>query len=43
MELELIKELGMVYRPLSSKYKRRFGLYKCGCGEESKELSLGVL
>jgi hypothetical protein len=33
----LIKNLGMMFPTENSKWKRRYGLYKCGfCGEEFK-------
>lgn len=33
-ELLLIKDLGMIYPNENSKYKRKYGLYKCYCGVE---------
>ncbi len=35
-ELVLLKDLGMSYPTNTSKYKARFGLYKCFCGNEFK-------
>lgn len=36
----LIQDLGMQYPKESSKQKRRYGLYKCHCGNEFKAISL---
>lgn len=33
-ELILLEDLGMCYATSKSKYRRRFGLYKCHCGVE---------
>lgn len=35
-ELILLKDLGMLYTSETKKYKARFGLYKCFCGNEFK-------
>lgn len=35
-ELMLIEDLGMLYPAETSKQKKRFGLYKCFCGNEFK-------
>lgn len=32
--MELIKDLGMLYPRETSKYKARFGIFKCNCGNE---------
>ena len=39
----LIEDLGLLYPTLSSNYKKRFGIYKCGfCGNEFKSIIAGV-
>ena len=35
-ELILLKDLGILYSSETSKHKRRYGLYKCYCGNEFK-------
>ena len=40
--LELIEDLGMQYATSKSKYKRRFGLYKCFCGNEFNTTTVSV-
>ena len=37
-EIILLKDLGMLYPNENSKQKRRYGLYKCYCGNEFKTL-----
>ncbi len=38
-EITFIKDLGMMYPTENSKYKHRYGLYKCGfCGNEFKSI-----
>ena len=40
----LIEDLGMLYSTESKKYKRRYGLYKCGfCGSEFKTRTQNIL
>ena len=34
--LVLLEDLGMIYPKENSKYKKRYGLYKCFCGNEFK-------
>lgn len=38
-ELILLKDLGMIYPNQNSKRKRRYGLFKCFCGNEFKATS----
>lgn len=38
-ELMLLKDLGMIYPNQNSKRKRRYGLFKCFCGNEFKATS----
>ena len=33
-EIALLKDLGMIYPKENSKYKKRYGLYKCFCGNK---------
>lgn len=35
-EIVLLEDLGMLYPKVNSKYKVRYGLYKCYCGNEFK-------
>ena len=42
MSLELIKDLGMLFPTENSKTKKRFGLYKCFCGNEFKTMISSV-
>ena len=40
----LIKELGMMFHTETSKWKSRYGIYKCGfCGNEFKAYTRGIL
>lgn len=41
-ELVLLKDLGRIYANENSKQKRRFGLYKCFCGNEFKANSHSI-
>lgn len=41
-QLILIKDLGMKYANESSKQKRRYGLYKCFCGNEFETLTSNI-
>lgn len=41
-ELVLLKDLGMQYATSKSKHKRRFGLYKCFCGNEFNTTTVSV-
>ena len=41
-EIILLKDLGMEYPTKSSTYKRRYGLYKCFCGNEFKSVISSV-
>ena len=39
----LVEDLGFLYPTLSSKYKKRFGIYKCGfCGTDFKANTYGI-
>ena len=41
-ELILLKDLGMLYPKETSKFKRRYGIYKCHCGNEFKAQAADV-
>lgn len=41
-ELVLLEDLGVQYPTLNSNYKKRYGLYKCHCGQEFKAITAQV-
>lgn len=41
-EITLIKDLGLIYAKETSKQKRRYGLFKCHCGNEFKSIAYNI-